>query len=89
MPPTMVAYPPKVALNLEEFSAHRIMSVRLMKLYIFEKNLNPPPFRVWFWSAHLYLKSSIGANHMRLKYDVDLDSPDLMIESSSQKNRYF
>ena len=48
MPPTMVAYPPKVALNLEEFSAHRIMSVRLMKLYIFEKNLTPLPLEYGF-----------------------------------------
>ena len=48
MPPTMVAYPPKVALNLEKFSAHRIMSLRLMKLYIFEKNLTPPPLEYGF-----------------------------------------
>ena len=30
MPPTMLAYPPNDALNLGEYSAHRIMNVRLL-----------------------------------------------------------
>ena len=35
------------------------------------------------------LKSSIGPNYMKSKYDILLSIPDLIVEISSQKNRNF
>ena len=52
MPPTMMAYPPKVALNSGESSAHQILNVRLIFIILIENVLTPPP-KPKFWNTLL------------------------------------
>ena len=51
----------------------------------------PPLIRVLGGGVDLFgdLKSSIGPNYMKSKYDILLSIPDLIVEISSQKNRNF